>query len=175
MQAMSNDRLIRFLNQLSYLVEKTTNIPCVILGGSMVVTVISGVIARYIMQNPMVWTEEVARFFMNWMALLGVSIATRHRAHLGVVFFVSKLPLGVQRMFKLVSDSLILVFLYFLTVYGFEMVAGAKLQIEPSTGISMNYPLLCVPLCGILTMIQLSLQMLMDIFRSDTKESFFQV
>jgi len=129
----------------------------------MVAVVISGVVARYVMQNPMAWTEEVARFFMIWMAILGISVATRHREHLGVSFFVIKLPLLLQRLVKLATDSAIMLFLYYLTVYGIKMAVAAKTQWEPSTGITMNYPLSCVPICGVLTMFQLAMQMIYDL------------
>ena len=163
-----------WIEQVSDLVERLTIVPCVILGGAMVAVVISGVFARYVMQNPMVWTEEIARFLMNWMALLGASIVTHHRAHLGLLYFVSMLPMVLQRLAKLFMDGLIMVFLYFLIVYGVKMVIAAKVQIEPTTGITMNYPLLCVPLCGLLTMIQLGLQMLIDLFRWGTSKSPFE-
>jgi TRAP-type transport system small permease protein len=160
--------------QLSTVVERLTSVPCVILGGGMVAVVISGVFARYLLKSPMPWTEEVARFLMNWMALLGASIVTRHRAHLGLLYFVQKFPMPLQRLTKLLMDGLIMVFLYLLTVEGFAMAVAAKEQIEPTTGITMNYVLTCVPLAGLLMMIQLSLQMIVDLFRWGTSRSPFE-
>ena len=151
------------MEKLSEFVERITIVPCTIFGGAMVAVVAIGVIARYVMQNPMSWSEEAGRFFMNWMALLGVSIAIRRRSHLGLLYFVSKTPVRVQRVARFLSDGLILVFLYFLSIYGFKMVSAAKVQIEPTTGIPMIYPLLCVPLCGILAIIQLTLKMFIDL------------
>jgi len=168
-------RVVIWINQAADLVETLANVPCLILGSCMVLVVISGVIARYVIQNPMSWTEEAARFLMNWMALLGVSIVTRHRAHLSVLYFVCQLPLWLQRLIKLVTDCLIMVFLYLLIVYGIRMVIDARLQIEPVTNITMNYILLCVPLCGVLTLIQLSLQVLVDVIQWGTAKSPFQI
>ncbi len=74
----------------------------------------------------MPWTEEVARFLMNWMALLGASIVTRHRAHLGLLYFVQKFPMSLQQLTKLLMDALIMVFLYLLTVEGYQMAVTAK-------------------------------------------------
>ena len=155
--------------------EWPAKIACVIFGGGMVTIVIAGVIARYVMKNPMAWTEEMARFLMIWMAVIGISIATRRRAHLGVFYFALKLPLVLQRLVKLITDSAIMVFLYYLTVYGVKMVVAAKTQWEPSTGITMNYPLACIPICGILTMFQLALQMIYDFSLWGTKKSPYEV
>ena len=114
------------VERLSEFVEWITILPCIILGGAMVTVVAIGVIARYVMQNPISWSEEVARFFMNWMALLGVSIALRRHSHLSLLYFVSKTPIIVQRIAKLLSDCLILVFLFFLSFSGIKMVIAAR-------------------------------------------------
>jgi TRAP-type transport system small permease protein len=168
-----NKNVLRF-QQLSTVVEKMTSVPCVILGGVMVAVVISGVFARYLLKNPMSWTEEVARFLMNWMALLGASIVTRHRAHLGLLYFIQKFPMSLQRLTKLLMDILIMIFLYLLTVEGFQMAMAASEQVEPTTGVTMNYILICVPLAGLLMMIQLSLQMIVDLFHWGTSKSPFE-
>jgi TRAP-type C4-dicarboxylate transport system permease small subunit len=162
------------LEKISTLIEKVTMAPCVVLGGAMVAVVMSGVFARYVARNPMPWTEEVARFLMNWMALLGASIATRYRAHLGLLYFVQKFPMPLQRLSKLFMDLLIMTFLYILTTEGMKMAAAAEGQIEPTTGITMNYILVCVPLCGLLMFIQLGIQMIIDLLSWGTSRSPFQ-
>jgi TRAP-type transport system small permease protein len=174
MVSPEQNRSVLRVERLSTVVEKATSVPCVLLGGVMVAVVISGVFARYLLKNPMSWTEEVARFLMNWMALLGASIVTRHRAHLGLLYFIQKFPMPLQRLTKLLMDILIMVFLYLLTVEGYQMAVAATEQIEPTTGITMNYILACVPLAGLLMMIQLALQMVVDLFHWGTSKSPFE-
>lgn len=163
---MKNNRIkesLSFIDRIAGILEWATKLSCVVLGGGMVVVIISGVIARYVMQNPMVWTEEIARVLMIWTALLGISIASRQRSHLGVTLLVLKLPIQLQHLVKLITDGLTMWFLYVLTVYGLRMVETSKVQIETATGISMSYFFICVPLCGLLTMIQLGVVMLIDL------------
>ena len=69
------ERLLSLIDKVADKVETATRVTCVTLGGGMVVVLICGVIARYVMKNPMVWTEEIARALMIWMAFLGISIA----------------------------------------------------------------------------------------------------
>lgn len=171
MDSVEQNKFVLKAEQLATIIEKLTTVPCVIIGGVMVVTVISGVGARYIMKNPMPWTEEVARFCMNWVALLGASIVARHRGHLGLLYFIRKVPLSFQRFTKLLMDILILIFLYLLTVEGFNMAMAAVPQIEPTSGISMAYILACVPLAGLLMILQTGLQMFVDAFQWKTSKS----
>jgi TRAP-type C4-dicarboxylate transport system permease small subunit len=174
MVSSKENKVVLDVERLSTFVEKVTSVPCVILGGVMVAIVISGVFARYLLKNPMSWTEEVARFMMNWMALLGASIVTRHRAHLGLLYFVQKFPMSLQRLTKMLMDVLIMVFLYLMTVEGYQMAVAARDQVEPTTGITMDYILVCVPLAGLLMMVQLALQMVVDLFRWGTAKSPFE-
>ena len=175
---MTNDRkneVVARIDRIADVVAFITNIGCVVIGAIMTLVVIAGVFSRYIMQNPMVWTEEIARMAMIWTAYLGMSIATRRRGHLGVLYFLQKSPLGVQRLIKLCTDIMIVVFLYVLIVNGVKMVMAAKIQIEPATGIIMSYPFLIVPLSGVLMLIQHILVMLVDLLRWGTSVNPFEV
>lgn len=161
-------RLLAQIDKLADILEKATKFICVTLGGGMAAVVICGVIARYVMKNPIVWTEEISRALMIWTAFLGISIATRRRSHLCITLLVVRLPMPLQRSIKLFTDALTMGFLYILMVYGIRMVETGTAQIETSTGISMSYFFICVPLCGLLTMIQLGVVMLLDLSRWGT-------
>ena len=167
--------LVAKINQVADVIAFVTNILSVITGGLMTLVVICGVFARYVMQNPMVWTEEIARMAMIWTAYLGMSVATRRRGHLGVVFVVKKMPLLLQRIVKLLTDSMIVVFLYIIIIKGVEMVVNAKVQIEPATGIIMSYPFAIVPISGALMLMQQLMVMAGDLIRWNTDADPFEV
>ena len=152
------------IDALASWIERISLFVSVIFGGSMVFIVIAGVIARYVMQNPFAWTEEASRFLMIWMVLIGMSVVTRNREDLCVEFLVLKFPVSLQRIIKLINEILVMAFLFILTTEGYQMAVNAKMQIVPSLGITMFYPLLCICVGGLLTMIQLGLQMLIDLF-----------
>ncbi|WP_457552583.1 TRAP transporter small permease [Desulfobacula sp.] len=159
------------LDRFASVIERLSLFVSVILGGSMVAIVIAGVIARYAMRNPFAWTEEASRFLMIWMVLIGMSVVTRNRENLCVEFLVIKFPVFFQRIIKLVNEILVMSFLYILMVEGFKMAVNAKVQIVPSLGITMYYPLLCIPAGGLLTMVQLGIQMMIDLLMWNSKIS----
>lgn len=170
-----SSKAIAGLDVLASAIERISLFVSVVFGGSMVVIVIAGVIARYAMHNPFAWTEEASRFLMIWMVLLGMSVVTRNRENLCVEFLVIKLPVFLQRIIKFVNEVLVMVFLYILVFEGFKMALNAKVQIVPSLGITMFYPLLCIPVGGMLTMIQLGLQMLIDLLMWKAKISPYKL
>jgi len=43
--------------------------------GTMTVVVLAGVFFRYVLEAPLPWSEELARYLMVWGASLGASVA----------------------------------------------------------------------------------------------------
>ena len=68
--------------------------------GALVVTEIlilfSGVIARYVFNHPLVWSDELASIVFLWQAMLGAVIALRRDEHMRMTALVGALPPGAQ-------------------------------------------------------------------------------
>jgi TRAP-type C4-dicarboxylate transport system permease small subunit len=69
------------------------------------------VLFRYVIQYPLPWTEELARFTLVWVTFLGAASVTRRKLHLAVDFFIAKLPLRASRAVSFLFYLLILIFL----------------------------------------------------------------
>ena len=69
----------------------------------LVFDVVWGVLTRYVGGEQASWTEELARFLLVWVALLGSAVAFETKSHLGVDYFVGKFDVGVQKGLKLLS------------------------------------------------------------------------
>jgi TRAP-type C4-dicarboxylate transport system permease small subunit len=71
------------------------------------------VFTRYVLGNPLSWTEEVARHLFIWMVFFGASAAIRDGTHVSIDLLVSRLPKGlhavvtaVNRMWSLPTATL---------------------------------------------------------------------
>ena len=53
--------------------------------GLLVVDVIWQVATRFILNNPSSFTDELARFLLIWLGLLGAALVSGHRMHLAIV------------------------------------------------------------------------------------------
>lgn len=89
------------------------------------VLTIAQVFMRYVLNNPMSWSEEVARFALVWFVYTSASYAVRYQRH--VKFNVltkllgKKLPIG-ERIVQIVVFALWLSFLVFVLVLSIQMV-----------------------------------------------------
>ncbi|MBB5351696.1 TRAP-type C4-dicarboxylate transport system permease small subunit [Haloferula luteola] len=91
---------------------------CAVLFAALVLDVLWGVFTRQVLNDQPAWTDELARFLLVWLALLGGVLAYADDRHLGVDVLVSRLDPAAQRIALLVSH---------LGVFGFSLavlVAG---------------------------------------------------
>ena len=59
--------------------------------------VLAGVVFRYFLGDPLVWSDELARYLFIWCSLLGWVIAARKRSHLSVSIIADGLRPKVAR------------------------------------------------------------------------------
>lgn len=162
---MGKKNIFRKIEKTGIYVEKIMAPAIIILAFLMVLDVSYGVFTRYVLNNTPSWTEELARYFMIWMALLATSICQRRDEHVYITFIIDKLPGFIRKIIKVISLIAIFYFFYIMFTFGITMVQSAKTNVAISLGISMSWPLLIIPITALANMIQVFLQILMQ-FRS---------
>ena len=97
------------MQALARIVDKALRALLVILVIGLVSSVAWQVFSRYLLEDPSPWTEELARFLLIWIGMLGASYAFREKAHLGLELLPEKLegtPAAVLRYFTLAMVAL---------------------------------------------------------------------
>jgi TRAP-type C4-dicarboxylate transport system permease small subunit len=157
-----------FALKLSFFIERLAAYPCIAATGAMTVVVLLGVLFRYVLQSPLSWSEEVARYLMIWAASLAISIGIMRREHLGITFVTSRIPHSAQKYVALLVNLAVLWFLWILTKFGYYMALEGQTQLSPVLAkykINMMWSLSAIPVAGALAIVQTVLQMMSDIFR----------
>ena len=117
----------------------------------LVVDVVWGVFTRYALGEQAKWSEELARFLLVWVALLGGALAFRTKAHLGVDYFVNLLHPDARRLTAVVADLVVLFFAGAVLLLGGASVVREALALEqttPALGWKMGYVYLALPISG---------------------------
>src|SRR6202140_5806519 len=102
--------------QLGKLVE----IPAALLVVAEIVTLFAGVVARYGLQRPLVWSDELASILFLWLAMLGAVVAFRRSEHMRMTTFVTKAPPIVRSFLQHTALSVSFVFLLLLALPSIE-------------------------------------------------------
>jgi len=122
----------------------------------LVVDVAWGVFSRYALGAQTKWTEELARFLLVWVALLGGALAFQSKAHLGVDYFVNLLHPDARKLTAVAAHVVVLFFAIAVLLLGGASVVREALALEqttPALGWKMGYVYLALPISGFFVMI----------------------
>lgn len=99
-----------------------TETAVVLLTAVMVATIMLQVFCRFVLGNPLSWSEELARYAFVWITFLGAAVAYRHGGHIVVDTVVVLLPRRLQAALAWIVDALMVVALVVLLVQGMNIV-----------------------------------------------------
>jgi TRAP-type C4-dicarboxylate transport system permease small subunit len=127
----------------------------------LVMTVLIGwqVIARFIVGESLTFSEEVSRFVMVWLVLLGAAYAAKNGRLMKVDIVEHMLSGRAKSTVIMVAGVLSIVFYLVLVVFGFFIVSAVSYQMTPATEVSMSIPMAALPVGGILLVINTIHQM----------------
>lgn len=89
---------------------------------AMVATITAQVLARYVFNVPLAWTEELARYLFIWLVFLGASQAMRRGEHIAIGLFVELLPVPLRLAAGVFVNTLVAAFLAVLVVMAWKVV-----------------------------------------------------
>jgi TRAP-type C4-dicarboxylate transport system permease small subunit len=98
------------------------------------------VIFRYLLRNPIAFTEELTRFFLVWGAMLGMALALQHGRHIRVTTIFGKFPPKVQKYLDFFTDLLSMAVLGVFVYQGYKLSIFSKTLGEVSQG-GLEYPI----------------------------------
>jgi len=120
------------------------------------VVVVAQVIARYVVKQPLSWSEEFSRYMLVWVVYLGMSVAIRRQGHMGFTLFRERLSPRLRRVIVFVSEAIVAMVLVFLLVGGFRVSMANMTQRSPGLGIPMALAYGAVPIGALAGIIQLT-------------------
>lgn len=112
--------------------------------------VLAQIVCRYILNDPLVWSEELARIAFVWVATLAWSLGSRHRSHIAVTMFVDALPLRPRLILAILVQMAVVLFCALLVVHGWTLT-GRNLDL-PTVTLDVPYAVVyaVVPLGGLI-------------------------
>ena len=99
------------------------------------------VIARYVFQNSLTWSEELARYLFVWLVYFSVSFTARRQKHIRIDAAISLYPKKLRPYIDILSEVIVLAFSIFIAVTGvtvFHKIAWSG-QMSPAIGIPMQF------------------------------------
>jgi TRAP-type C4-dicarboxylate transport system permease small subunit len=144
---------MNLLFRLKPLVDWTLRALLVVLFITLFGCVILQVFTRYVLNDPAVFTEEVSRYSMIWLSLIGCAYASGRLEHMAYTMIPERLS-GAKLLAHMRSvAAFVLSFAATVMVYGGGKLVARALQFNQQTatmGWPMGYVYFCIPLSGAL-------------------------
>jgi len=143
------------LNRIKWAVDRTIAALSVAVMIALVVCVVWQVFSRYVLNQPSTLTDELARFLMIWVGLLGAAYTVGAQRHLAIDLLAMSVSPRKQKMLGILINVLIFVFAGSVIVTGglkliYKTLATA--QVSAAMQIPMGYVYIILPLTGIIMM-----------------------
>jgi TRAP-type transport system small permease protein len=122
------------------------------------VVVFLQVLFRYLLRQPLFWSEELPRYLLIWMTFLAAALAQKHDAHINITLCLAPLSTRARQALKILTDAVILAFFWVL-IYSGSLVTNITAH-HRSTALQLPMGLVyaALPVGAILMSLYLLLQ-----------------
>ena len=126
---------LSFLNLIDAIVQpliklcKIAVISCVL---SIALIVSTSIFFRYVLNNSITWSEEIAKYLMVWMVFVGAPVAMVQSRHIAIEMFPNLFRPRIRALIFLIVNLLIVLTMAFWTYRGFTYTVGGMSQVMSS-------------------------------------------
>ena len=123
---------------------------------------LTGVVHRYLLHDPLVWSDELASILFLWLAMLGALIAFQRDEHMRMTAIVGKLEPRMRAFLDVVAAVAAIAFLAFVIQPACEFAQDEMFVTTPAMGLANSWRAAALPvglglmlIIGILKMLSL--------------------
>jgi tripartite ATP-independent transporter DctM subunit len=140
------------------LIGRTVDTAVAILIVIEVLILFAGVVARYLLRSPLVWSDELASILFLWLAMLGAVVAFRRSEHMRMTTFVTMAPPIVRSFLQYSALSVSFVFLLLLTIPSIEYAWEEYFITTPALEIHNSWRAAALPVGIVLMTVSAAIQ-----------------
>ncbi|MDP2574794.1 TRAP transporter small permease [Vibrio penaeicida] len=109
---------------------------------------------RWLLDDPSLWSEELARVLFMYMALIGCAIAIKSSTHVNITFFSDKLPEKVRLILVLSLELAVLLSIFAIIYLGYQHVQRTAFFELITLEISSKWMNYSLPLGGLFMVVR---------------------
>lgn len=105
---------------------------------------------RWVLRNPIIWSEELIQLTYVWICYLGWTIAERKDSHIRITAVLNALPNGAQKWLQAFCHVLCIVFSVLMVYYGIKLVGVGMKRTAVSLALNYGIVYLMGPICNLI-------------------------
>ncbi len=138
-------QLLRGLRILNKRIADTAYVTSGFLVAVITVVVAAGVFWRYVLNDSLSWTEEVARYLLIWLAAVGSIVAMRRRRHVAIDIIPDMFSGIGSRMIRFLIAIVIIMTCAVMSYFGWILAWNAWGQTASSFYLPLFYTTAAIP------------------------------
>lgn len=147
--------------RLSSLIIKIFDGLLVLIVVLLLLTVLWQIVSRYLLGEPSIFTEELARFLLIWLGLFGAARSFCDDGHISLPILVARLPDGFGKAAHMFRKAMIVLFTFLFFVIGGTFLAIMTWNLGQNSaalGMPVAIIYLALPMSGLLMFFYLLLK-----------------
>ena len=137
---------IAWLETLNRALATLVEVPAALLVLAEVVVLLMGVTSRYVLHQPLVWSDELASILFLWLAMLGSIVAFQRGEHMRMTAIVGKLDPRRRALLDLVAIAAAIAFLTFVVHPAYEFALDEMFVTTPAMGLVNSWRAAALPI-----------------------------
>ncbi|HEX7155718.1 MAG TPA: TRAP transporter small permease subunit, partial [Burkholderiaceae bacterium] len=133
------------MTRLERLLGRLVEWAAALLVAAEIVVLLSGVIARYALQRPLVWSDELASILFLWLALLGAAVALHRGEHMRMTALLTRARPVVRQGLETLAPASALALMLLLAWPSWEYARGEADITTPALEISNAWRAAALP------------------------------
>src|SRR3954469_22988418 len=133
------------LAAIEHLLGALVEIPAALLVIAEIVILFAGVIARYVLHRPLIWSDELASILFLWLAMLGAAVAFRRAEHMRMTAVVAGAAPATRAYLEVTATSAALAFLLLIAWPAWEYAYEESFITTPALQISNTWRAAALP------------------------------
>ncbi len=120
----------------------------------MTIVTFAAAVNRFTFKFAMPWSEELVKFLLMWMTMVGAAMGVGMNEHVGIDIFVGRLPHGLQHVVSQLMHAVGMFFSALFLYIGVQMVQKQYMQKSTALEVSMGIVYACVAVGAVLMFIE---------------------
>ncbi len=120
-------------------------LPAALLVVAEIVTLFVGVVARYVLQQPLIWSDELASILFLWLAMLGAVVAFRRSEHMRMTAVVATAKPAMRAYLDVLATCAALAFLLLIVGPAYQYAYEESFITTPALQISNTWRAAALP------------------------------
>lgn len=162
---------LKIINKISDGVFQLEKLLAIILTTVIFVSLAAGVIFRYVLKSPLLWSDELAIFCLVWITFIGGSMGLKEKASPSITVLTDSVSPALQKALKILSNVILLVFVGYVLYLAYYWISAPNImiQVSPTLNLQKFYFYLSIPVSFVFMVIHV-LNSIVEVFQEDQKE-----